>query len=135
MNSQLEPISEREGFENSYRVFRETLEAVAMPPIQACEAYGGYNVAGEFVLDLRAGQYLCESPASTLTLEQKAGVARLISTVNQVPREAASFTDRASESIANLEHPSWVPVREQAAALLNVLDSATQSNNAYFSAK
>ena len=134
MGAQSEPISEREGFENSYRVFRQTVEALALPPAETCEAYGGYNVAGELVLDVRAGQYLCESPVSTLTSEQKAAIAQLIRAVDSVPAEAVSFTDRRSESVANLEHPSWAPVRTQAATLLAILASATMANNAYFSA-
>jgi len=38
-------VSEAEGWHISYQIFIFTLEALARPPREACEAMGSYNTA------------------------------------------------------------------------------------------
>ena len=54
-------VSEAEGWHISYQIFIFTLEALARPPREACEAMGSDNPAWELRDDGMAGRYLLAS--------------------------------------------------------------------------
>ena len=129
-------ITDLEAFHNSYHYYIESVKAIAMEPAEACAAYGNFNVGTELQMDCGpAGVYLLNNPACTFTDQQRDAVASLAKHLEGLPLEARRFTDVKSESITRMQHPAWVPLRTEARALLQTLQSATDLTAQYFSGR
>lgn len=122
-------VSEAEGWHISYQIFIFTLEALARPPREACEAMGSYNPAWELRDDGMAGRYLLGS--GRLSAGQEAGIQHLVDQLDAVPVDQMPGGAGLAPNLAAMRHPSWEPVRVSAAALLELLAPVTASSRAY----
>jgi hypothetical protein len=79
-------------FENSYRVFKESLEVLAASPEESCNLLGHFNVAFETKLDLESGPYLFNYSSCPFSPVQRETVISLITHLNKIPSEVLAFT-------------------------------------------
>ncbi len=125
-------IENEESFESDYRLFIFCLDALASSPLSACDKYGNYNVAYELQLDVSSGTYLSNHPSHRLSQEQILKIQELSTILLSLPDDAVVFSNTIEESIQNMEHPSWEPIRALAVKLLENLIPVTELNTAYF---
>ena len=122
------PISHEEEFGNAYRVFHQALEALAMEPAQTCEAYGHYNVAWEIVDDVSAGRYLFDNPSCPFSQQQRTVLAQIATALSNAPADVVRFTNIKQESLTQMSHAFWAPIRDQARAAVTLLGPITAQN-------
>jgi len=118
-------------YENSYYRFIEVVEILAASPDEACERVGYFNVAFEIKRDLEAGLYLFNYAGCPLSSAQRAAIADLVEALKLIPEQVFNFTCVREQSLERLQHPAWVPLREQASRLLSLLQPATDANEKY----
>ncbi len=121
-----EAISEEEFFHYAYRSFINATETLTADPLTQCQWMGDYNVAWEVKHDVSAGQSLLGQ--GELTPEQEEEISNLVSALQTIPTEILdSGVGRESNLIA-MSHPSWHPIRAQAASVLKVLREFSEYN-------
>jgi hypothetical protein len=124
-------IRERDEFESGYYYFVRALAVLSKDAPAQCETMGNYNVAWELKDDVSRGAYLLNNPSSArLTPEQKRGILDLVAALESVPSNLPAGPDPEDNLVA-MTHPSWEPLRKQAALLLDVLALATEECNRY----
>ncbi len=129
-----ETISLEESFEYSLHHFLQWLEILNMEPIALCNTWGNYNVAWELVSDLNAdGNSVVTMSCSYLSEEQKQEVRGFLGSLNGIPKSLLVSATSASANQKAMSHPAWVPHKQRASALRQVLVSAAVKNRAYFS--
>src|SRR5439155_23640835 len=98
-----------------------------------CERMGNYNVAWELKADVSRGkQLLSYSSSSRLNAEQKQGIQDLVSALESVPTTELPAGGKTEDNLAAMNHPSWKPLRTQAAHLVALLAPATEECWRYF---
>ncbi|GAB6197556.1 hypothetical protein [Lysobacter xanthus] len=122
-------VSEEESWHLAYSVFIFTVQALASPAQEACEAMGSYNTAWELKDDAMAGSYLLGH--GRLSPEQEMSVRHLLDKLSAVPVNDLPGGAGLAPNLTAMRHPSWEPVRAAAAALLAVLAPVTESSRAY----
>lgn len=132
--------SEQDDFENGFFYFVDALKILEMNAEAQCEHVGNYNVPWELQHDVSGGgMALVRSPASYLTREQADKVIELSLALNGLPQEAMAppglLTSDHVGSLMAMNHVSWAFMRQKAAQLLQLLDSAIQKNKSYFGLK
>lgn len=130
----MEEISEQELFELAYGTFIFCLKALASSPAKACEQYGHFNVARELRFDVSAGIYLSTMAANRLSTEQSQRICALDAALTALPDDATIPTNIIEESLRNMSHSSWVPVRAAAVELLELLRPVTEEKERYLQA-
>src|SRR5258707_827978 len=78
---------------------------------------------------------MCDSPIIVLSAEQRIALAALISKLQALPHDAMAPggvmpTSHAACLIA-MKHPGWLPLREQAAKLVEMLEPAIKRNQEF----
>jgi hypothetical protein len=129
---------EQDDFENAFFYFVDALKTLALEADEQCEQMGNYNVPWELRHDVSEGAMaITQAPTSCLDVEQVSRVTELVSALNALPGGAiappGTLTDNHAGSLMAMEHPSWGPIRRQAAGLIRDLEAAIQRNNKYFS--
>ena len=125
-------MDDREWFENSYFYFREAVETLVQSPSEQCDRMGNYNVAWELKDDVSRGAELLQYVSSaSLSAQQRHAISDLISELESVPTNFLPGGGRREDNLAAMSHPTWEPLRLKAAALLEVLASATERNRRY----
>jgi len=125
------PITAEEAFYSSYGWFMGHVESLALEPEACCESQGHYNVAHELWYFIRSEQ-LPTNPPRLLSPEQRENVESLCRSVAAIPEEARRWTTVAPESLENMRHEAWKPVRAQAQCLLALLAPVTRAREAFF---
>lgn len=117
-----EPLSDRESFENAYYYFVVALKDLAAPANEQAVSYGSSDesAAWELKHDVSLGMYLFNSPSCSLSKLQQEKMADLVNRLREVPD-------------VGFDNASWIPVRQEAAELLGLLEPATRANMTYFS--
>jgi hypothetical protein len=90
-------------------------------------------VAGELCYFLLQPTQLVDDPLGQMTTEQKLAVERLRGSVRLVPQEAMAGAPALAASLADMQHPSWVPPRRFANELLAVLAPLAIARDAIYS--
>ena len=124
-------MDDEEIFHQVYISFIEELNALSQSPEIACELEGHYNVAYEFwyiVPDLT----LLQNTQGLLTDIQVKRMKDLFNDIKKLPEDAYTWTDVAEESLVNMKHSAWVPIRKQAKELIKLLAPVTKLNHEYF---
>jgi hypothetical protein len=114
------PITVEEAFYYSFDWFIRHVESLALEPQACCESQGHYNVAYELWYFIRSEQ-LPVGPHDFLTKEQREAVESLCRGVAALPEEARRRTTVAQESLENMSHIAWRPLREEAQRLVVLL--------------
>ena len=122
-------VSEEESWHLAYGVFVFTLEALALPAQEACEAMGSYNTAWELKDDGMAGRYLLGR--GRFSPQQELAIQQLLDQLSAVPVNELPGGAGLAPNAAAMRHRSWEPVRASAAALLCILAPVTASSRAY----
>jgi hypothetical protein len=125
--------------EESYRmwfgVFIQALQALSYDPVAACNKMGNYNSAGEIWYELTSLDHLAASPFIGLTNEQQAAIALLSYDLKAVPAEAMApggvMPTSHAACVIVMQHPAWVPLREQAARLVEMLEPTIKRNQEF----
>ena len=107
------------------------VESLALEPEECCECQGHYNVAHELWYFIRSEQ-LPTNPPGLLSAEQSEAVEHLCRGVAAIPEEARRWTTIGAESLENMRHTAWVPVRAEAERLLTLLAPVTKAREAFF---
>jgi len=124
-------MDEEEIFHQAYNSFIEELNALSQSPEITSELEGHYNVAYEFWY-LLPNQTLLQNTQGLLTDIQVKRIKDLFNYIKQLPEEAYTWTDVAEESLLNMQHPAWEPVRKQAKELVILLAPVTKLNHQYY---
>jgi hypothetical protein len=124
-------MSEEEAFYSSYGWFIGHVESLALEPEACCESQGHYNVAHELWYFIRSEE-LPSNPPGLLSAEQREAVEHLCSSVAAIPEEARRWTTIRSESLENMRHTAWEPVRVEAQSLLALLAPVSKAREAFF---
>lgn len=124
-------VDQEEIFHLAYVSFINELVALSQSPEIACEMEDHYNVAYEFWY-LLPNDTLLENSQQLLTGTEVGALKKLFSDIKALPDEAYTWTDIAEESIKNMQHPAWEPIRMKAKELLLSLAPITKLNNEYF---
>lgn len=124
-------MDDEEVFHQAYISFIEELNALSQSPEIACELEGHYNVAYEFWY-LVPNQTLLQNTQGLLTDIQLQRLIILFNYIKQLPEEAYTWTDIAEESLLNMQHTEWEPVRKQAKELIKLLEPVTKLNHEYY---
>jgi len=104
-----------------------------MEPVELCDTWGNYNVAWELVTDLNSeGNAVATMQCSYLTEEQKQEVLLFLSSLQNVPEALLVSATSVEANQKAMSHPSWLPYKKAALALLQVLNSAAERNKVYF---
>ena len=107
-----------------------------MEPVELCDTWGNYNVAWELVADLNSdGSAVVTMPCSYLSEEQKQEVRLFLDGLRNVPKALLVSATSVEANQKAMSHPSWLPCKMTALALLQLLESAAERNKAYFSAQ
>ena len=125
----------QEAFENSFWYFVSALRVLSHEPERQCKEMEAYNAGWEIKQDvIDFGQGVVGSPSSYLTKEQTEKIIELIAALKLLPAEAVPHVAPADlvNCIASMNHPAWVPVRQNALRLLVLLESNALRNEAYF---
>jgi hypothetical protein len=130
-----ESIIDQEAFEHYLHNFLKWLDVMTMDPVGQCTTWGNYNVAWKLVSDLKAdAKAIIEMPGSYLSEYQKQQVTRFLTRLNDVPESLHVSATTITANQAAMRHPCWVPLREAASVLIQVLETAANRNNEYFHA-
>jgi hypothetical protein len=131
-----EEVDQVEADHMSFQIFSQCLRALSYDAAAACDEMGNYNSAGEIWYELTSSfPYVSDLPTIRLSDEQRIALGALASKLREVPSEAMAPggvmpTSRAACVIA-MKHPAWVPLREQAAKLVKMLEPAIQRNQEF----
>lgn len=109
------------------------VRSLAMSPEKCCADQGNYLVSGELFYFLLQPTQLIDDPLGQVTKEQKSAVERLREIVRLVPIEARSGGPTASESLVDMQQPSWDSPRRLANELLIVLAPLAVARDAFYS--
>jgi len=128
---------EQEDFENTFFYFIDALKILSSGAQAQCEELDGYHVPWELRQDVyEGGKAIAHAPTSPLSIEQRARTLELVEALNRLPKEALSppdtLTDNHAGSLLAMNHPSWDPIRRQAAELLELIEPIIQQNRNYF---
>jgi hypothetical protein len=137
MEAEGDPVSKQEAFEYTYRLFINAVEALSSEPAHQVLLNGNYNTAFELLHEARAGKDLLLNSASYLSEEQCLAISDFIETLDVLSFRSHSgrelgANERLESNLADMLHPSWVPVRASAMALQAKLAGATALNKGYF---
>jgi hypothetical protein len=128
-----EAIAEEEVFEHCLRNFLQWLQVLTLSSVEACDAWGNYNVAWELVSDLKKdGNCVISMPCSYLAEQQKQSVAQFLESLSHIPETVFVFATTVVANQEAMNDPCWVKYRQSASALSSLLDSAATRNRAYF---
>lgn len=75
--------SPEEAFQNAYRIFVFTLEALSLPPAEQCDLMGDFNTAWELKDDALRGHELIGT--GFFTEQQEAAVIEFLAAVDPIP--------------------------------------------------
>lgn len=125
------PMTAEEAFYSSYGWFVGHVESLALEPEACCESQGHYNVAHELWHFIRS-ERLHANPPGLLSAEQREDVESLCRSVAAIPEEARRWTTVAQESLENMRHEAWKPVRAEAQRLLALLAPVTRAREVFF---
>jgi|SRR5690242_9722498 hypothetical protein len=127
-----EAISSIDAFHNSFYHFVEALEILAKDAGAQCEAMGDYNVAWELYHDIGAGEYLASSPQGQLSAQEASAILTLMPLLKDVPASELPGGAGREQNLPAMQHPSWRPLRTQAASVLTFLGPAIARNKRFF---
>jgi hypothetical protein len=135
MTKTLSPDKE-ESAHTWFQVFIHSLTALCLEPEAACDMMGNYNSAGEIWYDLTAGApYAPQSPVIGLDAPQRDAIAALVQKLKLLP--PASIAPKGvmpishAACVAALRHPAWTPLRQEAKAVVNLLEPAIARTEEY----
>ncbi|MFD1122145.1 hypothetical protein ACFQ2T_06495 [Methylophilus flavus] len=131
----MEKLSEeddREIYENSYYSFIRKLEELAASPQEACNLLTHFNVSAEIKFGLEGSDYLFNYASCNFSQDQREALLDLIESFKCIPLSVVEYTEVASVSLRNMDHPCWIPLRKKAQNLLSLLKSNTEQNQMYF---
>lgn len=123
-------LSQAEQFANSYYYLIEALKTLAAHADAQCYMMGNYNVAWEIKQSVSAGLPLLSLP-SQLTEQERDGIAGIVAALEQIPSHVLKGDTTSAGNARAMNHPCWIPLRARAAALLNLLGTATARNEAF----
>ena len=124
-------MDDKEAFHQAYFAFIEELNALSQSPEIACELEDHYNVAYEFWYIVPNQIILLHNSQGLLTDIQVKRMKDLFKEIKQLPDDAYTWTEVAEESLLNMQHPAWEPIRKQAKELLTLLALVTKLNHKY----
>jgi hypothetical protein len=124
-------IPEEAAFELAYYNFYQALRILSSDAATQYEKAGDHSIALQLKNDIFAGIILFDFPGR-LSLVQKSEILDLNAAMDDMPSEFLVGDDTASENWNMMHHPCWVPLRERAKKLLELLEPVTQNNVAFF---
>ena len=128
-----EEITEEEAFENNLREFLRGLESLQLDPVELCESWGNYNVAGELIHFFRFdGGEIISKKCSYLDANQKQQVNNFLESLDNIPDSVIYACDTAEGNQKAMQNPCWETYRESAKLLIKILESASIRNKEYF---
>ncbi|WOB50972.1 hypothetical protein NYR97_06230 [Xanthomonas hydrangeae] len=113
----------------SYNVFLFTVETLAEPAEEQCQAMGDYNTAWELRDDALYGHNLIGT--GFFTEQQESAVLAFIAAVHPVPVNDMPGGSGRTANLAAMQHPAWEQVRLLAKALLEILAPVTEANRTF----
>jgi hypothetical protein len=127
----------QEDFENSLFYFIDAVKVLSQDAENQCREMGNFNVPWEIRHDVvEGGSVLLHSTASYLIPMHNEKLSELISSLNALPEEAIAPTHLSMTShigcLIGMNHPAWIPLRQEAKQLLQIFDPAIQKNAIYF---
>jgi len=120
----------------SFSVFSQSLRALSYDAAAACHEMGNYNSAGEIWYELTSSfPYVSDSPTIGLSAEQRIALAALVSKLRELPEEAMApkgiMPTSHTACLIAMNHPAWIPLREQAAKLVEMLEPAIKRSQEF----
>ncbi|WP_146092620.1 hypothetical protein [Xanthomonas arboricola] len=113
----------------SYNVFLFTVETLAKPAEEQCQAMGDYNTAWELRDDALYGHNLIGT--GFFTEQQESAVLAFMAAVRPVPVNDMPGGSGRTANLAAMRHPAWEQVRLLAKALLEILAPVTEANRTF----
>jgi hypothetical protein len=127
-----EEMSE-EDFQNHYWHFVLKLQMLEKDCVTQCYIGDHFNVAGELHDELLLyAAWVLDYRESGLNPEQRKLINKLVADVEAIPENVLSGARTEIGSRQDMSHSCWVPLREQAATLLRILEPLTKRNADYF---
>jgi hypothetical protein len=123
-------MDEEEKYNHIFFYFIKALRILAMDAESQCDAEGNFNVAQELQYEILCGRYVIGK--GKLNNSEEKAVAAVTSAIETVPDSALKFAEGHAPNVQNMRHPAWIPIRAEAASLLQLLDSRIAENSAYF---
>ena len=135
MNSPNDDV--REDFENSLFYFIEAVKILAVDSESQCQKMGNFNTPWEIQHDVMDfGRALINTTSSHLSQVQREKLEELVRALHGLPDEAISSGNLSMTTHAGcievMKHAAWNPLRQEAAELLEIFDTAIQRNATYF---
>jgi hypothetical protein len=130
-------MSDREVFENTFHYFIAALRVLSSDAATQCKDMDNYNTPYEIQSDTTArGIGALRLSAHYLNWEQAEKIVDLVAALRRLPPEALSVPHLRMTGhigcITAMNHPAWVPLREEAVRLLVLLRPEIERNTLYF---